>query len=92
MKMCERGFYFLDPFGREQNPAFLILSPTHYGEIIYWSATKGDYTEMWMPYVEAWYPRDMPLSAIDKVLLVDVEHPPRSFLELALEATWKPQK
>lgn len=86
------GYYFLDPFGKKQNPIFLFLSPDSYDQVIHWSATKGDYTEMWVPYVEAWYPRDLPLSIIVKVLALDVEHPAPSFLELALDASWKPQE
>jgi hypothetical protein len=81
------GYYFLNPFGRKQNPAFLIMSPASHVDVIHWSATRGDYGEMWIPYVEGWYPRNMPLSVIDKVVLVEVEHPPVSSFELAVEAS-----
>lgn len=79
------GFYFLDPFGSKDDPVFLLLSPAEYGEVIHWSATNGDYTEMWMPYVEAWYPRDLPLAAINQAVVVEVKRPPPSLWELALD-------
>lgn len=76
-------FYFLDPFFRRADPVFLFLRADRYGEIIPWTATRNNYSAMWIPYIEAWYPGALPLTEVDRVLSVRVERPPPSLLEQA---------
>lgn len=77
-------FYFLNPFGRRDDPVFLFLSPGCYQDLIPWTVTRDDFSEMWVPYVESWYPGDLPLTEIERVIHVRIEHPPESEFEKAL--------
>ena len=86
LKFALEGFFFLDPYGRRENPVFLFLAPARYGDIIHSRVAKPRGGEMWIPYVEAWYPRDLPLSEIDQVLSVKIERPPESDFEKAIAA------
>lgn len=77
------SFYYLDPFGRRGDPVFLFVKTSVFGELIPWTSTRDNYEHMWIPYVEAWYPRDLPLSAIECALALKVKRPPPSWFEQA---------
>jgi len=83
-------FFFLSPFHRA-NPVFLVFGDAAYEQLIPWSVSIPDegYRAMVIPYVEAGYPGEVPLSLIDSVLIIDVkrEVPPwRAELEAAINA------
>lgn len=71
-------FYFLNPFHNQNKPIFLILSPTLHLKLIDYTVAKREvgYGEMYIPYVECWYPGSIPLEDIDKIIEVTVECPP----------------
>jgi hypothetical protein len=71
-------FYFLDPMAsKRQDPVYLFLDQPAYSELIPWTDARHT-PEMWVPYVEAWYPRDLPLSSIRSALAVTVAREPDS--------------
>ena len=78
-------YYFLDPSWfkqyepdfTESNLAYLYLHPKAYAEIVpnetamrVWQETKR--YEHYVPKTECWYPGDMPLACVEKILLVRV--------------------
>lgn len=82
-------FFFLNPFHRA-NPVFLVLGDAAYEQLIPWSVSIPDEgcRAMVIPYVEAGYPRAVPLALVDSVLVVDVrrEVPPwRAKLEAGIK-------
>jgi hypothetical protein len=66
---------FLNPFSSpKDNPAFLLLKESKFcfEQLISWSnASLGD---MVVPYVEAGYRDRIPLSLVERVLLLDIEN------------------
>ena len=61
--------------------AFLIVSPPAYRELVLWNDIRSHELTPFLriPEVECWFPTDMPLSAVEEVLLVEVERrTPRS--------------
>jgi hypothetical protein len=72
-------FYFLDPMAdRPQNPAFLFLDDSEYGRLVPGTSAKGNHGEMWIPFVESWYPGNLPLTAITEVLAITITREPDS--------------
>ena len=67
-------FYFLKPSYYQDISIFLILSPRSYSCLIYWTQAKEEigYSEMYIPYVECWYPSDIPLEYIDEIIEVTI--------------------
>ncbi len=63
--------YFLKP--TRDDPVFLFVDPSEYGKLIPWTVAKGSYKEVLIPYVESWYPSDLPVSALAGALAVTVE-------------------
>ena len=68
-----RKFYFLNHAPAKGHPVFLFLDPQEYGKLIPWTVAKGNYKEVLIPYVESWYPTDLPVSALAGALAVTVE-------------------
>ncbi len=71
-------WYFLNPFPLPKSRvAFLLLRDECYGELISRSYTQGkvDWREFSVPYVEVGYPGEIPVSLVERVLLVDIEVP-----------------
>ncbi len=66
--------YFLDPAPDVGNPLFLLLDASFHAELIPWTA--GTSQEMRIPQVECWYPGDVELTKIRKVIDVRVKRPP----------------
>lgn len=70
------AMYFLDPFaGAQRDPVFLFLRPAEYTHLIAWESARESH-EMFVWYVESWYPGDVPLHAISSALAVTIERPP----------------
>ena len=67
-------FYFLDPSSEDKPPVFLFLNHSCYERLIPWSVSFPDegYRAMVIPYVEAGYSGDIPLSLIDSVLSLQI--------------------
>lgn len=80
------GFCFLDPYGRRENPVFRFLAAARWGDLIPCSVADAQSGEMWIPHVEAWYPGDLPLSEIERALVVKIERLPESEFEKAIAA------
>ena len=70
-------YYFLNPSFTDNQPVFLFLNTACFERLVPWSRWKDEkaYGEMVIPYVEAGYPGDIPVSLIDGVLRVEVDKP-----------------
>jgi hypothetical protein len=85
-----KKLYFLNPGYCQDNPIFLILDESFHDDVLSWRA--GNLKEVRIPHVEAWYPSDIDVAKIWKVIDVtveqsDEEHP---FLQALREASRRP--
>jgi len=67
------NFYFLNP--RWQRSAyFFVVSSSVWSQLIETSVAKSEigFKEMWIPYVECWFPKDLLLDHIDEVIEVKI--------------------
>lgn len=62
-------FNFLKPTSAD--PVFLFLDRSEYPHLVPW--TDAPVGTMVIPYVEAWYPRDVPVAALTHALAITVE-------------------
>jgi hypothetical protein len=71
-------YYFLDPYSSDRvDPTFFLLDPAAYPKLIPCSVAKAARSEeMWIPHTEAWFPSDLPLHAVEKILDVEVDRGP----------------
>ena len=62
----------LSPAPLGDDLAFLFLSPSAYPELVLWGDVKSaiEIAAFRIPEVECWFPRDVPLSAVEHVLLL----------------------
>jgi hypothetical protein len=85
--------YGLNPHDSE-NPHFLILSPNVYDKLILWEQAQKEagFNEMYIPYIECWYPDEVNLSLISEAIEVEIELcPPKydgTFTSLVACAHW----
>lgn len=79
-------YYFLNPSFVANHPVFLFLNQSWCEQLIPWSKRKDEeaFQEMVIPYVEAGYPGDIPLSIIAGVLRVNISSALSSFAEKIL--------
>jgi hypothetical protein len=70
-------YYFLNPSFSENRPVFLLLTDSCFDDLIPWSRANAEvgYREMFIPYVEAGYPGEIPLSLVERALLLEVAYP-----------------
>jgi hypothetical protein len=68
------NFYFSNPPFVNNNPIFLFLSPLHHSLLLPWAQARDEdaWKEMFIPHIEAFYPGDIPLSHINRVVQVTV--------------------
>jgi hypothetical protein len=68
-------YYFLNPPFSKDKPVFLFLRESCFEQLIPWSKSKEDegFSAMVIPHVEAGYPGEIPISLVERVLLVDTE-------------------
>jgi hypothetical protein len=66
---ARRKFNFLKPTSAD--PVFLFLHPSKHARLIPW--TEAPVGAMVIPYVETWYPGDVPLSSLTYALVVTIE-------------------
>ena len=68
------NFYFLNPPFVNNNPIFLSLSPLHHPSLLPWTQARDEdaWKEMFIPHIEVFYPGDIPLSHINRVVDVQV--------------------
>lgn len=66
---------FLNPFEGRSDPYFFIVSSSGYSHLIKNSDAKSEigYKEMWIPYVECWFPHDLPLEYINKIIKLKIK-------------------
>lgn len=82
-------FYFLGIRQLSNKQVHLILKDEYYAKLIYTEQAKAEigFTEMWIPYVECWYPEDLPLSNIKGMIIVNIQRDPKTEAVLkAMEA------
>lgn len=86
-------FYFLAPNPLGDYLAFLVLSPTAYSQMISWSDIREtlEIGAFHIPDIECWFPSDVPLAVIERVVFVRVIRPPYdpNSLEALLEASMR---
>lgn len=68
--------------------AILVLKPTTYPSLISWEGWKKE--EVWrqrvVPYVEAGFPGDLPLTEVAEVIQFEVDEDPQSFRAIVRNA------
>lgn len=75
--------YFLNPY-HNYHAIFFLLKEEAYKDLISWTAAKKEvrFEEMYIPYVECWYPGRVPLALISHVYDVTIE--PSTIFDRAL--------
>jgi hypothetical protein len=63
-------FYLLNPHYCDGNPIFLVLDEAFHADLILWKA--GNICEMRIPHVESWYPGDIEIRKVRRVIDVRV--------------------
>ncbi len=68
------NFYFLNPPHVENNPFFLFLTKSFHHKLVPWTHAGDEQTlqEMFIPIVEGFYPEDIPITCINRVVAVKV--------------------
>ena len=84
-------FFFLSPYPLGDDLAFLFLRHEVHGDLTLWDHIRSEVPvgEFRIPHAECWYPSDLPLSAVQDVLLVHVRRkpiPPDSHLAALIAA------
>ena len=80
-------FNFLDPWGRGNDPVFLIFGPESYRELIPWTVARDERSgSMFIWYVEGWYPGPIQIELLSQVIELKVLRPAESEFEQALRA------
>lgn len=74
------SLYFLDIHELGNKQAHLILKDEYYDKLIHTDQAKAEigFKELWIPYVECWYPEDLPLSNIKEVIIVNIPRDPEA--------------
>ena len=69
------NFYFLNPPYTENNPFFLFLSESLHHKLVPWTHARDEqaWQEMFIPIVEGFYPEDIPITCISRVVAVRVK-------------------
>ena len=69
-------FYFLNPFRHRSDPYFFVVSSSIWSQLIETSVAKSEigFKEMWIPYVECWFPKDLSLDHVDEIIEVKIDH------------------
>ena len=85
-------YYFLHPFYDENKSYFCQISAVIYPSLIDVSEAKREigYSEMWIPKVECWFPHDLSIDHIEKIIEVKVINRPMLFANIldSLEANF----
>ncbi|MGH8546843.1 MAG: hypothetical protein ACREX3_25170 [Gammaproteobacteria bacterium] len=78
VKEALTGYYFLKLFRSETTRAVLFLAESVWGSLISWKHASQEVggKEVYIPFVEAWYPGDIPLHLISDMLIVSVQSAP----------------
>jgi hypothetical protein len=68
------NFYFLNPPFADNNPIFLILSPSLYPMLIPWTRARDEHpwTEAFIPHVESFYQGNIPASNLSRVIAAKI--------------------
>lgn len=71
------NFYFLAPPNTKDNPFFLFLSESYHPQLVPWTQARNEeaWREMFIPIVEGFYPGDVPISCISRVVAVKIGRP-----------------
>jgi hypothetical protein len=69
-------FNFLNPFRNKSDPCFFIISCSAWSQLIDASVAKSEigYTEMWIPYVECWFPKNLSLDHVVEIIEVKIDY------------------
>lgn len=69
------NYYFLNPRFSDDNPIFIVLSPSLYPMVIPWTQARdeGAWKEIFIPRVEAFYRNDIPMAKISRVISLKVK-------------------
>lgn len=78
-------FYFLGDYRLGDKQTYLIMHEEIYADLIDSSRAKAEigFKEMWIPNVECWYPRDLPLSSIKEIIVLNINRPKTIYTEIA---------
>ena len=77
IKAALGNFYFLNPSSTGNNPIFLFISPSTCSKLIAWSRARDEgaweKALSFIPKVECFYPGDIPVKEIYKIISVAIE-------------------
>jgi hypothetical protein len=67
--------YFIKPFHYGNTYCYLSLAPSAWPKLIPWQHASSEVgtKELYIPFVEAWYPGDLPLDLVNDCLTVTVQ-------------------
>jgi hypothetical protein len=67
--------YFLKPFHYGNAYAYLFLAPSAWAKLIPWKHASSEIgtKELYIPFVEAWYPDRLPFELVSDCLIVTVQ-------------------
>lgn len=84
-------YYFLDPSHENDRNFFLIIDQKLHEKLIPWHKAKQEkpFSEMWVPYIEAWYPGDIRSKFINKIIEIKIYRDPNSDAEILRKVSKK---
>lgn len=72
-------YYFLSPHDKKEE-FFFVLKPHLCPKLVSWKKANKDvkYKEVWVPYIECWYPENIKLEEIEEI--IEVEQTPQKII------------
>ena len=71
-------YWFLRTIGKENSQIYLIVAESAWSSLISWKRASREVggKEFFIPFVEAWYPGDVPLQLVDESLVISCRPSP----------------
>jgi hypothetical protein len=70
-------YWFLRTIGKEKTQVYLIVAEDAWSSLISWKRASREVRgkEFFIPFVEAWYPGDVPLQLVVESLIISCPSP-----------------
>jgi hypothetical protein len=84
--------YFIKPFHYGNAYCYLLLARVAWPKLISWEHARNEVgtKELYIPFVEAWYPGDVPFDLVSDCLIVTVQPTAATLREIISKALPKP--
>jgi hypothetical protein len=88
VKQALIGYFFLKVFRSESTRAVLFLAESAWPSLISWKRASQEVggKEVYIPFLEAWYPGDIPVHVISDSLVVTVHPDPSRLTQIIAQA------